>query len=184
MGKEQRTRGPLQPPGPWLDKESPPEMEVAVRLQAFMSRSMAGGAAALYPKTLGPAAWACSACIHGCSWLTLVFLQPKERGLWVSWNRLKGGRQEEGTQPKVHDCAVHTQINLSSPALGWTRAQCRSLTPSPLPSPTQKSHPASPHLSPSPLGNKIKAARDATTVLRKTQPRGVETTDPQSRRAG
>lgn len=56
--------------------------------------------------------------------------------------------------------------------------------PSPRPSPTQKSRLASPHLSPSPSGNKIKVARDATTVLRKTQLLSVETADPESCRAG
>lgn len=56
--------------------------------------------------------------------------------------------------------------------------------PSPRPSPTQKSRPASPHLSPSPSGNKIKVARDASTVLRKTQLLSVETADPESCRAG
>lgn len=56
--------------------------------------------------------------------------------------------------------------------------------PSPRPSPTQKSRPASPHLSPSPSGNKIKVVTDATTVLRKTQLLSVETADPESCRAG
>lgn len=52
---------------------------------------------------------------------------------------------------------------------GLVLCPCWSLIPTPLPSPTQKSRLASPHLSPSPSGNKIKVARDATPVLRKTQ---------------
>lgn len=116
--------------------------------------------------------------------LHALLLKHGERGSWVSRSRLNGGRYDGGAEPRVHYCAVQAQRSLSSPALAWSCAQAGVSFPSPRPSPTQKSPPASPHLSPSPSGNKIKVARDATTVLRKTQLLSVETADPGSCRAG
>lgn len=106
-----------------------------------------------------------------------------ERGLWVSCSRGgRGGRRREQSQGSTAVLCMPRRAQQLPPWAGSV--------------PMLESHPNSgplthtdissclPHLSPSPSGSKIKAARDITTVLRKTQPLGVEITDPESYWAG
>lgn len=117
---------------------------------------------------------ACSACIRGCA--SPPTPHPPRTTFEALRERFVGElEQTEGWEVGLGSRAKGALLCRASPeeplgsCPGLVLCPCWSLIPTPLPSPTQKSRPASPHLSPSPSGNKIKVARDATPVLRKTQ---------------
>lgn len=107
-----------------------------------------------------------------------------ERGLWVSCSRGgRGGRRREQSQESTTVLCMPRRAQELPPWAG--SVPMLEFHPNPGPLTHTDISSCLPHLSPSPLGSKIKAARNSfVPVLRKTQPLGVEITDPESYWAG